>query len=84
MNDNLNLAITGFYGTGSSAVIDLLKEYEGVSISAPVETEYEHVALYYPGGLMDLYLVLSSEFCSVYNSDMIIHRFIQASKNLND
>lgn len=84
MKEKSHIAITGYYGTGSSAVIDLLKEYEGVSISAPVETEYEHVALYYPGGLMDLYLVLSSEFCSVYNSDMIINRFIQASKNLND
>ncbi len=83
--DTINcVAITGYYGTGSSAVLDLLKEYEGNNVAAPVKTEYEHIALYYPGGLFDLYSVLSSPFHSAYNSDMAINNFIIAAKRQND
>jgi hypothetical protein len=79
-----NIAITGYYGTGSSAVLDLLKEYSDCNIAAPVSTEYEHIALFTPGGLFDLYSILSSPFLSVYNSDMAINNFIEAAKRQNN
>lgn len=48
----MNIAVTGFYGTGSSAVIDLLSEYEGVKCA--VGRRYEHSFLYFKGCLLDL------------------------------
>ena len=80
----MNVAISGYYGTGSSAVIDLLKEYSDCNIAAPVDTEYEHVPFYYPGGLFDMYAILSSPYLSAYNSDIAINRFIKAAQILND
>lgn len=84
MVNKVYLAVTGYYGTGSSAVIDLLKEYCSSGIAAPVKTEYEHVPFYYPGGLFDLYTALSSPHCSVYNSDIVINNFILSTKRLNN
>ena len=34
MKNKISVAITGYYGTGSSALIDLLKEYDSVKIVA--------------------------------------------------
>lgn len=47
-----NIAITGYCGTGSSAVIDLLEEYNSCSTSGL--RRYEHTLLYTPGGMFDL------------------------------
>lgn len=79
-----NVAITGYFGTGSSAVLDLLKEYSCSHVAAPVSTEYEHVAFYSPGGLFDLHSILSAPYLSVYNSDMAINNFIEAAKRQNN
>lgn len=46
------IAVTGYHGTGSSAVLDLLAEYEGCSECGL--RSYEHVPLYFPNGLFDL------------------------------
>lgn len=80
---NTYVAITGYYGTGSSAVIDLLKEYERVGIAAPTDP-YEHMAFYSPGALFDLSSILLGPFCSAYTSDMAINRFISAANRLNN
>lgn len=77
----INVAVTGYYASGSSAVIDLLKEYEGVCIS-PYE-RYEHIAFYAPGGLFDLGAIL--RFSNTpYNSDAAIGRFINEMNRLNE
>ena len=78
------ISVTGFYGTGSSALIDILKEYSDVCIASPHGGEYEHVALFYPGCLIDLYTILSSDSCSPYNADSAITNFIKSSSFLNN
>lgn len=78
------VAVTGYCGTGSSAVIDLLKEYSDVNIAAPVPECYEHVALYFQGGLYDLASILLSPYRSVSSSSMAISEFIDTAKRLND
>ena len=81
--NKLNVAVTGYYGTGSSAVIDLLREYEGVKIVPSIGKLYEHEAFYYPGGLFDLYtLIINGN--TPQGSDIYINNFIQTMKRLND
>lgn len=48
----MNIAVTGFYGTGSSAVIDLLREYEGVSCA--IRERYEHYSFLQRDCIFDL------------------------------
>lgn len=51
----LNIAVTGNYGVGSSAVLDLLCEYScNGTIVKDMPGGYEHTTLYHPGGLFDL------------------------------
>ncbi len=81
--NNLNIAVTGYYGTGSSAVIDLLREYKNVKVVPQVGHLYEHEAFYYPGGLFDLYsLMLNGN--TPQGSDIYINNFIDAMRRLND
>ena len=47
------VAITGYYGSGSSAVLALLSEFENMCISKGKGIEYEHVLFYADGGLFD-------------------------------
>ncbi len=84
MMKKINIAVTGYYATGSSALIDLLKEYDSVSIASPVDGDYEHMAFYTQGAFYDLASILLSPFRSVYGSDMAINEFIDAAKRLND
>ncbi|MDL2292011.1 sulfotransferase domain-containing protein [Acholeplasma sp. OttesenSCG-928-E16] len=78
-----NVAIVGYYGTGSSAVIDLLKEYSSVNIAAPIDGDYEHNLFYSKGGLFDLGAILMNQ-CSPYNSDMAVNNFLDCSRWQND
>ena len=64
------LAVTGFYATGSSAVIDLLNGHPDFSEST--KDPYEHVILYNPGSIFDL------EWKLLYNNDL--HRSDEAIK----
>lgn len=79
-----NIAVTGYYDTGSSAVLDFLEEYENVSI-VPIDKEtadYEHVLFYYAGGLFDL----CNQLChgnTVMGSDAAINNFIDSMNHLN-
>ena len=75
------VAVTGYYGTGSSAVLDLLSEYEGCSEGGM--HSYEHVPLYFPNGLFDLEhkLLLGND---PHRSDEAIKSFRKAMYELND
>lgn len=78
-----NVAVTGYFGTGSSAVIDLLKEYENVTIVPENGRAYEHSVFFVPGGLFDLCSKLLHGN-SPQGSDMVINDFVDAMKRLND
>ncbi len=77
----MNVAITGYYGTGSSAVLGLLSEYEGCSTGGL--HPYEHIPLYTPDGLFDLEhkLLLGND---LHRSDEAIKAFLKAMYRLND
>ena len=59
MESKINVAVTGYFGTGSSAVVDLLKEYENVRVVPFENQSYEHNVLYHHGGLYDVCTLLS-------------------------
>lgn len=80
-----NIAVTGYFYTGSSAVIDFLEEYDNVSL-VPVRRDtsvYEHVLFYYSGGLFDLCNQLMHGN-TIMGSDSAINRFIDSMNRLND
>ncbi|WP_370777353.1 sulfotransferase domain-containing protein [Holdemania massiliensis] len=83
MTKPLRVCVTGFYATGSSALIDLIKEYPDVHIAAPTEKDYEHTVLYSSGGLIDLGTILMNH-CSPYNSDSAVFNFKALSRKLNN
>lgn len=71
----------GYNGTGSSAIVHLLKEY---SNCCDVDTRnYEHNVFYAPHGLFDLEDVLLKNN-TMYKCDAAIDDFYAAMKNLND
>ena len=71
----------GYTGTGSSALVHLLKEY---SNCYDVDTKnYEHNVLYVPHGIFDLEDVLLNNN-SLYRSDAALNDFYNEMKNLND
>lgn len=77
----MNIAVTGYVGTGSSAMIDLLREYDDVSIVPEQRKSYEHEVFYRSGGLFDLCAILGQGTSPVC-SDKVINRFIDAMTNL--
>jgi len=78
-----NISVTGYYATGSSAVIDLLREYNNVKVVPEIGYLYEHVVFYISGGLFDLCTLLQTANTPL-GSDMIINHFVQSMKRLND
>lgn len=74
-----NVAVTGYFGSGSSAVLDLLKEYGCVSRVPEERAIYEHVPFYYSGGLFDVCSLLSNGISPI-GSDSVINHF-KASMN---
>lgn len=83
MNKNINVSVTGYYATGSSAVIDLLREYEKVQVVPEIGYLYEHVVFYISGGLFDLCTLLQTAN-TPHGSDMVINHFAQSMKRLNE
>lgn len=81
--NKIHIAVTGYYGTGSSAVIDLLKEYNDVAIVPKTITDYEHVQFYIKDGLFDLVESLSTANNPI-KSDTAINRFIESMTQLNN
>lgn len=68
------IAVTGYYGTGSSAVVDLLSEVDGVEFA--LGRRYEHTNLNCRDGLFDLEAILYSPNTCFYSRDMALNRFI--------
>ncbi len=79
----VRVSVTGFYGTGSSAVIDLLKEYKNAHNVPEVGIPYEHTTFYSAGGLFDLCTLLTKGNAPL-QSDYVINNFIDKMKQLND
>lgn len=71
----------GYSGTGSSAIVHLLSEYENCTIGDL--GKYEHLPFYIPDGLFDLEdrLLLNN---SIHMADAAIKRFYLAMRRLND
>ncbi len=69
----MKIAVTGYYGTGSSAVIDLLSEVEGVSCA--LGNRYEHTNLNCAGGIFDLEARLYHENADYYSRDIALNDF---------
>lgn len=82
MKNKRNVAVTGYYGTGSSAVTDLLREYTTASVVPYEDKNFEHVVFYVSGGLFDLCTLLTHGN-SPFTSDMVINNFIDAMKRLD-
>lgn len=74
------VAVTGYCGTGSSAVIDLLSEYSTCTTNNL--RRYEHVLFYTPDGLFDLEdkLLLGND---IHRSDEAINSFYKEMKRLS-
>lgn len=71
----------GYSGTGSSAIVHLVKEYE--KCQDDYDKAYEHVLFYAPHGLFDLEdAILNNN--SIYHSDAAINDFYKEMKRLND
>lgn len=81
--DKLFLSVTGYYGSGSSAIVDFLNGYRTCAIASPTDI-YEHTPFYMPGGLFDLAGLLLSPYVSPYTSDKAINAFIACAKRLNN
>lgn len=80
----MNVAVTGYFGSGSSAVLDLLAEYSSVgSIVKDKEGGYENTTLYYPGGIFDLEdkLLLGND---IHRSDEALRTFKREMLRLNN
>lgn len=76
----MTVAVTSYYGTGSSAVLDLLSEYENCAEGS--FRHYEHVPLYFPDGLFDLeYKLLTGN--DPHRSDEAIKSFRRAMYELD-
>lgn len=79
----LNIGVTGYFGSGSSAVLDLLAEYScnGTGLK-DAKGGYEHTTLYFPGGLFDLEdkLLLGND---IHRSDEALKTFRQEMLRLD-
>lgn len=83
-----DVAIVGFYGSGSSALIDFLREFDNCGIALDKDIKgrhrpYEHFPFISSGGLFELGALVTN-INSAYSSDMIFNNFIDCSKRLND
>lgn len=77
------ITTTGFYKTGSTAVFELLKEYDSCTTGIIGDSEYEHLLLYTPNGLFDLEdkLLLGN---NIHRSDEALRSFKMEMQRLND
>ncbi len=48
----MNVAVTGYNGSGASAVVSFLMEYDETQLAG--RNPYEHILFYTPNGLFDL------------------------------
>lgn len=78
----MNIAVTGFYGTGSSAVIDLLREYKGVGCS--IGERYEHYPFLLKDCIIDLENRIFSDNSNYMIVDYALNCFYDEMKRQND
>ncbi|TWT27781.1 hypothetical protein [Planomicrobium sp. CPCC 101110] len=83
MNKRLNVAVTGYTGTGSSAVIDFLREFDVCGVPFGEDKEYEHIPFYADSGLFDLGAILMN-VNSPARSDTAISSFVNSMNWLNN
>ena len=74
------ISVSGYGNTGSSAVEDLLKEYEEIHF---LKHEEEFTLLYMPDGILDLEYHLVKSPQRFYSSDVAIRRFIDYVKKIS-
>lgn len=72
--------VTGVTSSGSSAVVDLLKEYSCIG-SYEKEYTYEHIFLCHPEGLFETEQILETHFFGLH-TDVAIRRFIQKANDV--
>lgn len=82
MSGGQNVFVTGYYGTGSSAVIDLMSEYDGVECA--IGRRYEHSLFLCRGGLLDLYDRCFGGMTNRMIRDNAINGFIDEMYRQND
>ena len=70
--------ISGYGATGSSAIMDLLKEYKALQIVDDIEFKYSYMV----DGLQDLEFHLVKQFSRVASGDFAIKRFIEATNSI--
>lgn len=78
----MNIAVTGYYGTGSSAVIDFLSEFKNVSCA--IGNRYEHYPFLGQNAILDLENRLFDENSNYMIRDYAINEFIKEMKRQND
>ena len=72
----MDVGVCGFGFSGSGAVLDLLKEYNDVTVADKVELSF----IYKPDGLNDLLYNICISPSRYFSSDSSIRRFIQYMK----
>lgn len=77
--DKTIISVSGYGGTGSSAVLDWLKECEDVDVF----DECEFQICYFPDALHDLDYKLNEACCRFYDSDVAIRRFLDVCEKLD-
>ena len=80
MSEVKHIVVTGFSGTGSSAVIDLLKELDGSGVTFS-KKDYEDYFLTAPGALFDLEWKLLNNN-DPHRSDEAIREFLKVMTKL--
>lgn len=75
------ITTTGYYSTGSSAVYDLLREYNLCIEEENICNPIEHIFLYMPNGIFDLEdkLIIGN---SIHRSDEAMNAFYQTMRDL--
>lgn len=71
-------SISGYGATGSSAVIDLLKEYNNIQLIDDIEFKYSYMV----DGLQDLEYHLVKQFSRISSGDYAIKRFIESTNSI--
>ena len=74
--------VTGYYGTGSSAVIDLLSEFDGVDVA--IGKRYEHCLFLGQSCLLDLYQRLFGTMSNRMIQDRALNDFIDEMSRQNN
>lgn len=78
----MKIAVTGYYGTGSSAIIDFLSEFKNVRCA--IGNRYEHYPFLGQNAILDLENRLFDENSNYMIRDYAINEFIKEMKRQND